>query len=104
MSASASVRESGTRAYGYEMETPHATGPVAPGLEDVVARLIARASGTVEPAGAPQPCMQEMQAAAARCRAGSFHYTYLRLAPPAAATADNYLPTYDNLPSRARTT
>ena len=41
-----------TRAYGYEMETPQATGPVAPGLEDAVARLIARASGTVEPAGA----------------------------------------------------
>ena len=41
-----------TRAYDCEMETPHATGPVAPGLEDEVARLIARACGTVEPAGA----------------------------------------------------
>ena len=49
-----SVGDQATRAYSYEMETPQATGPVAPGLEDVVARLIARASGTVEPAGAPQ--------------------------------------------------
>ena len=45
-----------TRAYDCEMETPHATGPVAPGLEDEVARLIARACGTVEPAGAAQVC------------------------------------------------
>ena len=61
MSASASVRESGTRAYGYEMETPQAIGPVAPELEDVVARLIARASGTAEPDGAPQLAIAKFQ-------------------------------------------
>ena len=60
------MRESGTRAYGYEMETPHATGPVAPGLEDAVARLIARASGTVEPAGAAHEVM-------AACHSSSSH-------------------------------